>query len=151
VTGDRLLAPKKAPKESAQRRWAISLGAVFAVLGIGLLIGFLGRLVMPGRHGLVLVVLRDLKLLPRIVIGTVPGRGGVVKVIARDLPLRWCLVSGIAGGFAGYLIGRGYLPTDMNWIWAISGAIVVLAVLMPANTIKRTMPTRRLGVHPAMA
>jgi hypothetical protein len=113
----------------------------------------LGRFVLPGRHGLIRVVMRDLKLLPRILIGRVPGRVGVAKILLRDVELRWAMLASLIGAYAGYFAGRSYemnaydATADMRWLLSIGGAIALMLLAMAIDVMHRTAPTRRLGIH----
>ena len=120
---------------------------ILAVLGLAVLIGLLGRLFAPGRHGLLNVVVRDLRLLPRILVGTVPGRVGIAKALIHDIGLRWALGASLVGGFAGYAVGDHLAAGGWHWLTAIGGAVVLLAVLLASDQFRKTAKTRRLGVH----
>jgi hypothetical protein len=118
------------------------------VFGIGVGLGLVGRFLMPGRHGLIKVVARDLRLLPRIAVGTVPGRVGVARVIGRDVPLRWAVGSGVAGAYAGYFAAEASAPaSSLRWLATVAGAVVTLIVVMSVGAWRRTSVTRQLGIH----
>jgi hypothetical protein len=121
---------------------------ILGVLGIGILLGLVGRFVMPGRHGLVKVVARDMGLLPRMVTGSVPGRRGVIKTVIADVPLRWTLLVGVVGSFVGYLVGGRFITANgADWGLSVAGAVALLALSAFGLTFQRTARTRRLGLR----
>lgn len=125
------------------------MGEMFGVVGIGIGMGLVGRFVMPGRHGLIKVVARDLKLLPRLATGTVPGRVGVLKVIARDVPLRWSIAFSVIGSVLGYVGSEAYFGEETRAAWpsTILGGVILLVLLMLGSSLVKTSRTRRLGIH----
>lgn len=110
-----------------------------AVLVIGTILGLLGRLAMPGRHGLVRVALRDAKLAPRLLV--------------RDIETRWEVGAGIIGGCVGYALGLLYDAqtqlgtTPMRWTLCVLVALVFVAISIASGVIERSDVTRRVGVH----
>ena len=115
------------------------VGGFLVVLGLGAAVGLLGRLVMPGRHGLLLVALRDPKLLPRL--------------LKRDDEVRWEVSAGVLGATMAYLVARALVsaaqsgPSPARWWMAILGAAVVVGIAVASGVIERSKPTRRLGTH----
>lgn len=123
---------------------------VLGLVGIGIGLGLIGRLMLPGRHGLALVVARDAELLPSILTGTVPGRTGVLKILIRDIGLRWTMVASMAGTFVGYFVSRQYASSPARgfyWAIAVIGGVALVAMYYALNGLVRTSKTRRLGVH----
>jgi len=124
------------------------IGSMFAVLGVGIGIGLLLRFVVPGRHGLVKVVVRDIKLLPRMLAGSVPGRIGIFKILGRDVDLRSTLWLAVAGTYGGFFAGRHYYSMySMRWVLGIAGAIVLDVLYMIVSRLVHSAKTRRLGIH----
>ena len=115
------------------------LGAFLAVLAIGAVLGLLGRMVVPGRHGLMLVVRRNPRLAPRFLL--------------RDPEARWELGAGWLGGLMGYFLGRAYDaqlpfgPTPVRWYLAVMGSLVIVGISIAAGVIERSKTTRRLGMR----
>jgi hypothetical protein len=124
------------------------VGSMFAVLGVGIGMGLVMRFIVPGRHGLVKVVIRDTKLLPRILAGSVPGRIGILKILGRDVDLRWTLLLSLAGAYGGFFAGRNnYSMYSMRWIFAIGAAVVLDVLYMIVARLAHSAKTRRLGIH----
>jgi hypothetical protein len=129
------------------------VGALFAVLVIGVGLGLLERLMLPGRHGLLKVLWRDLTLLPRMAIGAVPGRLGFARILMRDVELRWETGASLIGAYGGYFVGRAFdhttggPPSVLRWTLCIVGAAIFGAIAMASGVIERTAITRQLGIH----
>ncbi|MEY2426544.1 MAG: hypothetical protein QOI61_2116 [Actinomycetota bacterium] len=115
------------------------VGGFVVVLGLGAAVGMIGRLVMPGRHGLLLVALRDPKLLPRL--------------LKHDGEIRWEVTAGVLGASVAYLVGRAYDsaanvgPSPTRWWLSAIGATVVVGIAVVSGVIERLEPTRRLGTR----
>lgn len=114
-------------------------GALLAVLAIGFVAGLVGRLVLPGRHGLVHLLRRDPKLAPRL--------------FTHDVETRWEVSAGLIGALGGYLVGRiadaanPFGPTPLRWILCVAGAIVLVIISIASEMIERSRYTRRVGMH----
>jgi hypothetical protein len=117
----------------------VLIGALVVVLGIGAGIGFFGRLAVPGRHGLLRVALRDVKLVPQL--------------LRRDDEVRWEVGGGVIGALFGYGSGRWYDSYSLSgasparWYLAVVWAILVVGIAVISGAIERSRWTRRLGVH----
>jgi hypothetical protein len=115
------------------------IGALVVVLCIGSGIGLLGRFVMPGRHGLVRVLLRDTRLAPRL--------------LAHDDEVWWEVGGGVLGALGGYVVGRWYDgysllgSTPLRWYLAVIGALVLVGIAIVSGVIERSRWTRELGLH----
>jgi uncharacterized membrane protein YeaQ/YmgE (transglycosylase-associated protein family) len=114
-------------------------GALLAVLVIGVVAGLVGRLFMPGRHGLVNLLRRDLKLAPRLLV--------------RDIETRWEVAAGAFGALGGYMLGRiadaqsPFGPSPARWVLAVVGACVLVLISIASEILERQRPTRRLGMR----
>ena len=115
------------------------LGALLSILIIGAVLGTLGRMVVPGRHGIVLVVRRNPRLAPRFLI--------------RDPEARWELGAGWLGGVMGYFLGIAYDAqvglgaSPARWYLAIIGSAVIVGISVASGVIERSKMTRRMGMH----
>lgn len=114
-------------------------GALLAVLVIGVAAGLVGRLFMPGRHGLLNLLRRDLTLAPRLLL--------------RDIETRWEVSAGLIGALLGYALGRiadsqsPFGPSPARWVLAVLGAAVLVLISIVSEVLERQRPTRRLGLH----
>jgi hypothetical protein len=121
----------------------VLIGALTVVLGIGAGIGLFGRLAVPGRHGLLHVARRDIKLLPQL--------------LRHDDEVRWEVGGGVLGALFGYGIGRWYDSYSLmgaspaRWYLAVVWAILIVGIAIVSGAIERSRWTRRLGVHDWMA
>ncbi|HVT76750.1 MAG TPA: hypothetical protein VHD87_06940 [Acidimicrobiales bacterium] len=115
------------------------IAALVLVLCVGAAVGFVGRLVVPGRHGLLRVLFRDTRLAPRLV--------------AADDEVWWEVGAGALGAVGGYIAGRlydGYTllgPSTMRWYLAVVGAAVMVGIAIASGVIERKRWTRRLGLR----
>ena len=114
-------------------------GALLAVLVIGVGTGLVGRLLMPGRHGLAFVLRRDPKVAPRLLI--------------RDIETRWEVSAGLFGALGGYLVGRlidaqsPFGASPARWYLAVLGAVVITTISIVSEMIERSRISRRAGMH----
>ena len=112
-------------------------GALLAVLVIGVAIGLVGRLLMPGRHGLAFVLRRDPKLAPRL--------------FMHDIETRWEVSAGVFGAMLGYVIGRfldaqsPFGASPARWVLAVLGAVVITGISIASEVIERGRVSRRTG------
>ncbi|MGQ7297294.1 GlsB/YeaQ/YmgE family stress response membrane protein [Quadrisphaera sp. KR29] len=90
------------------------LGTIIGLIVIGIIAGYIARLVVPGRSGL--------------------GIGGTLLL---------GIVGSFVGGFLGYLLfgrnsgGDGFIQPS-SWIGSIIGAIIVLAIYQATRGRNRT-------------
>jgi hypothetical protein len=117
----------------------VLIGALVLVLCVGAAIGLLGRLAVPGRHGLLRVALRDAKLVPHL--------------LRHDDEVLWEVGGGSLGALGGYIVGRWYDgysllgATPLRWYLALFGALLLVGIAIVSGIIERSRWTRRLGVH----
>src|SRR5688500_18611699 len=110
-------------------------GALLFELLVGVSVGLVGRLLMPGRHGLVHVMWRDPRLAPRL--------------WTHDTETRWEVGAGILGGVGGYVVGRLFDAqaalgaTPVRWILCVVGAFVLVGISVASGVIERSRYTRR--------
>ncbi|HUR78669.1 MAG TPA: hypothetical protein VMZ22_12035 [Acidimicrobiales bacterium] len=114
-------------------------GALLAVLTIGVVIGLIGRLTLPGRHGLAYVLRRDPRHAPRL--------------LSHDAEARWEVTAGLMGALGGYIIGRladaqaAFGPSPTRWVLSVIGAVVLVSISVASEMIERSRYTRRIGMH----
>jgi hypothetical protein len=117
----------------------VIIGALLVVLCVGSGIGLLGRFVVPGRHGLMRVLVRDTRLAPRL--------------LAHDDEVGWEVGGGVLGALAGYVAGRWYDgysllgTTPLRWYLAVVGALVLVGIAVASGVIERKRWTRRMHLH----
>jgi hypothetical protein len=113
-------------------------GVALAVLAIALVVGFLGRLVMPGRHGLLSLMLRDVRFVRRFVMD--------------DVELRWEMGASLLGTVVGFLAGRAFdafaaTTSSAPAVVAVVGSVLFTAIAVVSGVIERSRFTRKLGIH----
>lgn len=115
------------------------MGGMLVALIVGITMGVVGRLAMPGRRGLVQVLRRDPKRTPRL--------------LTQDLETRWEVSFGAIGGVGGYGLGRifdaqaAFGPTAARWLLCLLCAAVMVCISIASEVIERQRMTRRIGMH----
>lgn len=115
------------------------IGALVVVICIGAAFGLVGRLAVPGRHGLFRVLVTE----PR----------HALRLLAHDDEVAWEVGGGVLGAVGGYFAGRWYDgysllgPSVFRWELAVIGALVLTGIAVASGVIERSRSTRALGTH----
>jgi hypothetical protein len=113
-------------------------GVILAVLVTAFTVGFVGRLVMPGRHGLMRLMWSDPRLVRRFVV--------------RDVELRWETGAGLLGATAGYTAGRVFdawagSTTETRWVLLVVLSVVFTGISIASGVIENSRFTREMGIQ----